>query len=453
MGVSESFRPQLHFSPDIGWMNDPNGLIRVDGIHHLFFQHNPDSTLHGPMHWGHATSTDLVRWQERPIALFPSDLGMCFSGSAVETSGGQIKLLFTGQRLTPDGKDLQTQCLVHADRAVERFALETGNPVLDNPDLEVFRDPKVIWHAPTQRWIMLVTHGQCIGFYGSSDLVRWTYLSSFGEAEGRHGSGPWECPDLVMLAGVDGASYWALVVGIADDAYAHGSGTQYFVGRFDGVRFTNLNPPTTELWLDHGRDYYAAQSFFGIDREAPTTIAWASNWDYARQTPTRAFRGVMSLPRELRLVKTPDGLRIAQRVPEAVQRRFVELAQGQEPDRSSGTYVFETTANLAIGQELTIALFGEGEAQFVVNRSGPDRGRIRTVRRGLDWLDHFAHDYWVDLPWPPAGGLDLKVYVDRGVVELSAASGLVWITNLFYPQHPEGAVVITTRQATALEQA
>ena len=144
-------------------MNDPNGMIRVDGVYHLFFQHDPDSTVQGPMHWGHAKSTDLVNWEELPVALYPTALGTCFSGSAIETADGALKLFYTAHQ-RPDGRDFQTQCLVHADRALTTFTSEPANPVVKNPGLECFRDPKVIWHATTARWIMAVTLGQSIGF-------------------------------------------------------------------------------------------------------------------------------------------------------------------------------------------------------------------------------------------------------------------------------------------------
>lgn len=430
--MTEKFRPNLHFSPRAGWMNDPNGMIRVDGTWHLFFQYDPDSTVHGPMHWGHATSTDLADWAEQPVALYPTPLGTCFSGSAIETAKGEIKLFYTAHSRTPAGEDHQVQCLVHADRAMGRFEADPANPVVANPGLTAFRDPKVIWHAPTGRWIMLVTEGQSIGFYGSDDLERWTHLSSFGQAHGRHSPGPWECPDMVPLAAPDGRTVWVLIVGLNPGGYAPGSGTQYFIGWFDGTHFTNDNPPATELWLDYGRDYYAAQTFFERDGHGPpTAIAWASNWLYARQTPTQAFRGVMSLPRELRLVATPDGLRVAARVPPAVQQAFAAARPG--------TGRIALTADLAVGEERAITLFGERRPHFIVRRDTGARGSIRTLRGEMAGLDQFGHDYAVPLPWPAGGALDIVLFLDRGLAELSAADGLVWITNLFYPANPDAA--------------
>ncbi|WP_163266303.1 glycoside hydrolase family 32 protein [Chelativorans alearense] len=429
--MTEKYRPNLHFSPCAGWMNDPNGLIRVDGVWHLFFQHDPNSISHGPMHWGHASSTDLVHWAEQPVALHPTELGTCYSGSAVEAADGEIKLFYTAHSHTPEGEDHQVQCLVHADRSLRSYAVEPANPVVANPGLVVFRDPKVIWHEPTGRWVMLIAEGQSIGFYGSTDLKSWTYLSSFGDGHGRHGCGPWECPDLVPLTAPNGDTVWVLLVGLNTGSYAPGSGTQYFLGQFDGMAFGNANLPETELWLDYGRDYYAAQTFFergGTDK--PTVMAWASNWLYARQTPTEAFRGIMSLPRELRLVESPDGLRVAAHAPLAARQAF-----GATDRRGTGR--FDHIVTLTVGEELTITLFGEDQPHFIVRRTTIRRGALRTMRAAVPGMDQFAHDYAVDFAWPERGALDITVFIDRGLVELGAADGLVWITNLFFPADPE----------------
>jgi fructan beta-fructosidase len=437
--MTEKFRPNLHFSPRRGWMNDPNGMIRVDGVWHLFYQHDPDSTVHGPMHWGHATSTDLVHWNEQPVALYPDALGTCFSGSAIETDEG-VKLFYTAHSRTADGQDYQVQCLVHADDGLSRFVGDAANPVVPNPGLTAFRDPKVIWHQASGKWIMLVTEGQRVGFYGSTDLRDWTYLSSFGEAHGRHSEGPWECPDMVPLIAPNGETAWVLIIGLNPGGYALGSGTQYFLGQFDGMHFTNANPPETELWLDYGRDYYAAQTFFERGgTETPIAIAWASNWLYARQTGTTAFRGVMSLPRELRLVDTPDGLRVAARAPSSALAGF-------DTRTLVGTSRVSRVTDLAPGEQLAIHLFGEGQPQFIVRRESLERGSIRTIRQDVDGMDGFGHDYAVDLPWPPNGKLDLTLFIDRGLVELSAADGLVWVTNLFFPADLEAPAVIRSME-------
>jgi len=437
----EPYRPALHFSPRSGWMNDPNGLIQVDGIWHIFYQHEPHSTVHGPMHWGHASSPDLTTWIEHPIALHPDALGTCFSGSAIETPSGEVKLFYTAHRTRPDGSDFQVQCLVHADRGLTRFTPDQHNPIVGNPGLLVFRDPKVFWHAQTQRWIMVVTHGQSIGIRSSTDLVHWELESTFGAHDGQHGDGPWECPDLFPLQAPDGTTHWVLMVGIGSDSYGGGSGTQYFIGAFDGHSFVNGNRPETVLWADHGRDYYAAQSFFGAER--PTTIAWASNWQYARNVPTTAFRGVMTLPRELSLIDSQYGLRLKQKVPAAVSARFELLASGQTP--TSGTYRLRLFWNHS--GELKVNLFGSTEPHFVVSRRG-NAVHVRTMRRDTHSIAGLAHDYSMEL----AAHVDhIDIFVDNGLVELFAQDGLVCITNLHFPSNPSGVVQVEVNKLEATE--
>jgi fructan beta-fructosidase len=430
----EPYRPALHFSPRSGWMNDPNGLIQKGGTWHLFYQHEPSSTVHGPMHWGHASSPDLTTWTEHPIALYPDATGTCFSGSAIETPSGEVKLFYTAHRTQPDGSDFQTQCLVHADGELARFTPDPHNPVVGNPGLAVFRDPKVFWHAQTQRWIMVVTHGQSIGVRSSTDLVQWVLESAFGENDGQHGDGPWECPDLFPLQAPDGTTRWVLMVGIGSDSYGGGSGTQYFIGDFDGHHFVNGNPPETVLWADYGRDYYAAQSFFGARR--PTTIAWASNWQYARVVPTVAFRGAMTLPRELSLVDGQHGLRLRQSIPAAVSARFELLAPGQTPTR--GTY--RLALRLSPSSELKVSLFGSTEPHFVVSHRGK-AVHLRTLRTDAPGIPELAHDYSVELP---SDADHIDIFVDNGLVELFAADGLVCITNLHFPADPSGVVQVAS---------
>ena len=438
MSAAEPYRPTLHFSPRTGWINDPNGLIFVDGIWHAFYQYHPFSTVWGPMHWGHASSPDLVTWTEHPVALAPDALGTCFSGSAIEAPDGSIKLFYTAHSTGPDGSDHQVQCLAHADCSLTVFDRDDHNPILPNPGLTVFRDPKVFRHEESGRWIMVVTHGQSIGIYASDDLVDWRFESAFGEGHGRHSDGPWECPDLFPMTAPDGRRCWVLLVGIGGGAYAAGSGTQYFIGSFDGHEFVNANPPSVELWLDHGRDFYAAQSFFGSPGDAPIVLAWASNWLYARHTPTTAFRGALTLPRQLRLVGSGDSLRLAACVPDAVVAVFdhFDLADAPIVPRT-GTYRLSGTVRLSREGSATLALFGEAP-QFELRRSVAGDTTLRVRRPAVDGMPHFAHDYTIELG--EIREVEIDVYVDNGIVELSLSGGRVWVSNLHFPARPAGQI-------------
>lgn len=429
-------------------MNDPNGLMHIDGVWHAFYQHDPGSTLQWSMHWGHATSTDLAHWQEQAVALYPDELGTCFSGSAIETPEGEVKLFYTAhQRI--DGRDFQTQCLVHADRGLTTFTREAANPVIPNPGLEAFRDPKVFWHEGTGRWVMVLTHGQSVGIHSSGDLRDWRLESTFGEGHGRHSDGPWECPDLFPLTAPDGREHWVLVVGIGSGAYGGGSGTQYFIGAFDGKNFTNGNAPDVELWLDYGRDFYAAQSFVGTEPGQPVVLAWASNWLYARETPTRAFRGALSLPRCLRLVETDLGLRLAASVPEQVASQFDHFRLSDAPlVPRTGTYRLSGTIRLRLAHSSEIALFGESAPQIVFKRGTDGHTALWLHREPMAGLPDFGHSY--EVPIGTSQEIDLDLFVDNGIVELALNSGRVWVTNVNFPADVAGRI---TQRARAVDEA
>jgi sucrose-6-phosphate hydrolase SacC (GH32 family) len=255
---AEPFRPQFHFTPEKNWMNDPNGMVFYEGEYHLFYQYNPFGDKWGHMSWGHAVSPDMVHWKHLPLALAEEDGVMIFSGSAVvdwkNSSGfGQagkppLVAIYTGYRASDN---LQFQCIAYSNDKGRTWTKYPGNPVI-NLNSKDFRDPKVQWHEPTQRWIMTVSLSveHKVRFYGSTNLKEWTLLSEFGPAGAT--SGVWECPDLFELR-VEGTNEkrWVLVVNIGSGSVAGGSGGQYFVGQFDGTRFVaeqdSILQPTPEF--------------------------------------------------------------------------------------------------------------------------------------------------------------------------------------------------------------
>lgn len=443
------WRPKLHFTAKHGFINDPNGLIFIDGRHHAFYQHNPHDSVHGPMHWGHAVSDDLVHWQELPIALYPDALGQCFSGSAVATPDDEVALLYTAH-LENDGEEpLQTQCLVYANRALTHFRSAPNNPVLANPGLiKDFRDPKVFWHAPSEAWIMLITHGRHVGIYRSSDLLDWTLASEFGHTSGAPGEDLWECPDLVEVPVAGGGTRWTFIVGVWAGAPGGGSGTQYFPGEFDGYLFQPDGQDTDVHWFDHGRDCYAAQSFAGRDTLAPRVIAWFSNWQYANHTPTSGFRGSFTLPRDLYLTDTPAGYKLKQCIPDTVRDAFLLL----ENDGIPPVAVFRISRRVLLepAQCIEIHLFGDTTPQFIIERSS----------NGHHWLLHLYRDAVlgngktltsfnsasiIELSVPTDENLELELFVDHGLIELFIGGGLDVATMCFYPENPAGKVSVVQR--------
>lgn len=246
----EKYRPQVHFTPEQRWMNDPNGMFYYQGEYHLFYQHNPAASVWGPMHWGHAISKDLLHWEHQPIALYPDHLGTIFSGSAVvdheNTSGlgtqenPPIVAIYTYHDPVGEKKgriDFQTQGLAYSLDKGRSWIKHPANPVLANPGIKDFRDPKVVWHEQSKKWIMVLAQADHVGFYSSENLIDWSFESNFGKDWGSH-VGVWECPDLILLP-IEGSDQhkYVLIVSVITGGPNGGSATQYFVGDFDGKTF------------------------------------------------------------------------------------------------------------------------------------------------------------------------------------------------------------------------
>jgi len=260
--LTEPHRPTFHFTPPSKWMNDPNGMFFYEGEYHLFYQYYPEGTTWGPMHWGHAVTKDLVTWEHLPIALYPDSLGYIFSGSAVvdhqNTSGfgidGEppIVALYTYHDMEKEQAgaiDYQSQALAYSNDRGRTWVKYEGNPVLPNLGIRDFRDPKVIWDADSKQWVMVLAAWDEVQLFGSPNLKEWNALSSFGKTYGSH-AGVWECPDLFpMIVEETGEKKWVLLLSINPGSPNGGSGTQYYVGDFDGTQFI-LDP--------------AYESFFGM---------------------------------------------------------------------------------------------------------------------------------------------------------------------------------------------
>ncbi|MGZ3845099.1 MAG: glycoside hydrolase family 32 protein, partial [Flavisolibacter sp.] len=253
--ANDPYRPQIHFTPLEHWMNDPNGLVYYKGVYHLFYQYYPGATVWGPMHWGHATSTDLFHWKHQPVALYPDSLGYIFSGSAIvdykNTSGfgkgGKIPLVAMFTHHDPKGEkegktNFQNQSLAYSLDEGRTWTKYSGNPVLKNPGIKDFRDPKVSWNPVANKWILTLAVLDHINFYSSPNLKNWTKESEFGRDLGAHG-GVWECPDLFSLD-YNGEKKWVLIVNLNPGGPNKGSATQYFIGDFDGHSFTPFDKET-----------------------------------------------------------------------------------------------------------------------------------------------------------------------------------------------------------------
>ncbi len=310
---SDRSRPAVHLTPPSGWLSDPNGLVQAGGTFHACYQHHPHDLTWGPMHWGHATSTDLLTWTHQPIALAPGPHADAWSGSAVvdheDSAGcgpGAIVVLHTAA-----GPGGQVQCLASSTDGV-RFVPDPGGPVLVG-NVADFRDPKVLRFDAGRAswWVLVLSAGDELRLYRSDDLRRWSETSRFRPDTAP--TGVLETPDLFPLAGPDSTEHWVLTWGVIEGAPAGGSGTCALVGSFDGATFTP-DPDATVAWVDHGADCYAAQSWSDVADGRRIWAAWLSNWSHADRFPATTWRGQLTIPRELSLAPDGDGaLRLAQR--------------------------------------------------------------------------------------------------------------------------------------------
>lgn len=337
------YRPHFHHTPNNNWMNDPNGLFYADGVYHLYFQHWPYGNLWGPMHWGHATSKDLISWEEQPIALYPDRFGYIFSGSAVydvnNTSGfgkdGKIPAIavFTYHDPTKAkaGKtDVESQGIAYSlDNGLTWTKYDEGNPVIKNPGIRDFRDPKVTWDWVHNKWIMILAAKDRAHLYASDNLKEWKFLSEFKDSVSKHGV--WECPDFFPLT-VKGTNEtkWVLLQSYNPGGANGGSGTQYFIGDFDGTNFT-LDKTFEQrlikekgIWLDYGHDNYASVTWGNTpgEREKKYLTGWMINLDYGFDTPTTVWRGTNTVVRETELVKDKQGYRL-NTLPAAALKKYI----------------------------------------------------------------------------------------------------------------------------------
>nr|WEI57524.1 putative GH32 family protein [Pogonognathellus flavescens]WEI57527.1 putative GH32 family protein [Pogonognathellus flavescens] len=478
--LNDRYRPQFHFSQAANWINDPNGMVYYKGEYHLFYQYHPYSTVWGPMHWGHAVSSDLVHWEELPIALYPDELGQIFSGSAVvdsrNTSGLQqsvdedvIVAIFTHEGGS------QVQSLAYSNDRGRNFQKFVRNPVLPNPPGVIdFRDPKVI--DINGKWVMALAVGNKISFYGCEDLISWSPMSEFGAdpPQGGHG-GVWECPDLFPLE-FDGQTVWVLLVSINPGGPNLGSVTQYFLGDFDGLTFRSFYPGEEPvLWMDWGPDNYAGVTFSNEPNNKRILMGWMQNWIYSADIPTAAWRGQMTIPRELVIKMVEGRLRLAS-VP------VPEMSLLRNPDEiysppnigviSSGSILVLTSGmpftNHLLELDLTLqfdgfAAFGvcfyNGVAQelcFGYEHANSQFFLDRSRSGNVNFHPDFSRRA-IAARESRSRTITFKVFLDDSSIEIFADGGTTVMTALFYPDQPftvahihhyEGESVLEIQSAT-----
>ena len=452
MANREKYRPLYHHTPAYGWMNDPNGMFYKDGVWHLYFQHNPYGSTWGNLSWGHSTSTDLVHWQYEGDPVMPDAWGLIFSGSSVvdtdNTAGfgpGAIVAFYTSAKSTPWG-DAQMQSIAYSTDGGKTFTKYAGNPILTSTERD-FRDPKVFWYAPGKHWVMMLAVGQQMQIFSSKNLKEWKHESDFGLKQGAHG-GVWECPDLVELP-VEGTKEkrWVLICNLNPGGPFGGSATQYFVGTFDGKKFTNQYPTKTK-WMDYGKDHYATVTFSNAPDGRCVALGWMSNWQYAAVVPTKQYRSANTIARDLTLYRQGGDL-LLKSAPskeiEAARKDMKSLKKFNVSDAYSidnllddnnGAYEIEMEIRNNGAEKIVFTLLnGKGESvkmyydtalrQFVMDRS-------------VSGETAFSRDFpaMTVAPVPETGDFTLRLFVDRSSIEAFGDGGKFVMTNIVFPSEP-----------------
>ena len=429
---TEKHRPIYHQTPKWGWMNDPNGMFYKDGVWHLYFQYNPYGSKWENMSWGHSTSTDLVNWHHEPLALFGDGLGTIFSGSCVldknNTAGyGDSTVVAFYTSAGPS----QTQSMAYSTDGGKTFTKYENNPIITSPSRD-FRDPHVFWNEEAGFWNMILAAGQEMQIFSSSNLKDWKYESSFGEGYGNHG-GVWECPDLMKMkvAGTD-KEKWMLICNINPGGPFGGSATQYFIGEFDGHKFTCEDEPSETKWMDYGKDHYATVTFSNAPEGRNVAIAWMSNWQYANQVPTKQYRSANSIARDLGLFEYNG-------------ETYCSVRPAKEMDAVRGARLSAPTEAC----EIVVTL--KGDAQITLRNAKGERV-VMTYDDEEETFDmdrrrsgnvSFSDAFPVATSSPTYGKVrQLRIFVDRCSVEAFDGDGKMCMTNLVFPTVPYDRLTI-----------
>ena len=429
----ERFRPVYHHTPVYGWMNDPNGMFYKDGVWHLYYQWNPYGSQWENMHWGHSTSRDLIHWQAEPMALEPDWLGAIFSGSCV-TRGDEVVAMYT------TAGHHQTQSIAYSNDGGRTFQKFSGNPVL-TADVPDFRDPRPFWNEDIKAWNLILAVGQEMRIYSSQNLTDWTYESAFGSEYGNHG-GVWECPDLFEIKDETlNIKKWVLICNINPGGPFGGSATQYFVGQFDGHKFTCESMPKVTKWMDYGKDHYATVSFYNAPENRHVVLAWMSNWQYANQVPTKQYRSGNSIPRDLGLFNFGEETYVS--VVPSKEMLAMRGAKVRKP-----TEACEIVVDMKNQAEIVLSNSKGEEVVMVYDGQRQSFSMDRTKSGDVSFSEAFACTSIA----PTYGHIkQLRLFIDRCSIEAFDAEGKMAMTNLVFPSEPYNNIKVKGGKATIYE--
>ena len=424
----EKFRSIYHHTPIYGWMNDPNGMFYKDGVWHLYYQYNPYGSQWENMTWAHSTSTDLIHWKNHGEVIQPDALGTIFSGSSVvdkENTAGFGKDAVVAFYTSAGAA--QTQSIAYSTDNGETFKKYVNNPILTS-DVPDFRDPNVFWNEEVKQWNLILAAGQQMNIYSSKNLKDWKYESSFGEGYGNHG-GVWECPDLLKMG-----DKWVLICNINPGGPFGGSATQYFVGSFDGHKFTCESKPEVTKWMDYGKDHYATVSFSNAPDGRIVVLPWMSNWQYANQVPTQQFRSANGLPRDLGLYSYNGEDYVSVKPSPEVFAAFEKKPSGHlQPAAYIEVTNIKSNASIVLsndkGERVTMVYDGKN-ATFSMDRT--ESG-----------VTDFHSDFKAKTVAPTNGIIkSMQIFIDRCSIEAFDTEGKVAMTNLVFSSKPYDKIIV-----------
>lgn len=475
------YRPNFHFTPKANWMNDPNGMFYLNGKYHLYFQYYPEGNVWGPMHWGHATSIDLVTWEEQPIAIYPDSLGYIYSGSCIvdfnNTASFRDSLTIPVIAIYTNGvedekEQPQRQSIAFSNDEGMTWTKYENNPIIDE-NLLAFRDPKVFWHQDSSSWIMSVAtttdnegiRPDHIRFYSSPDLKSWNYVGEFGHDIGSQ-DGKWECPDLFpVLVEETNEVKWVLLASINPGGTNGGSSTQYFIGDFDGKTFVLDSIFAKQLainkaiWLDFGRDNYAGVTWSNIPESdgRKLFIGWMSNWDYAQVVPTTTWRSAMTIPRELKLKRVDGEYILFSRPIKELDKYKNTLLEKENLTIEKEFILVDKTidVNKSI-VEIELSELKEDTYTFILSNSEGD-----VLEFGINNVEHY---YFVDRTQSgniqfsekfadkiskakfenQLKNVSIQMLIDKTSIELFYNLGEIVMTEIFFPNQPMETLKLVT---------
>lgn len=423
----EKFRSIYHHTPIYGWMNDPNGMFYKDGVWHLYYQYNPYGSQWENMTWAHSTSTDLIHWKNHGEVIQPDALGTIFSGSSVvdkENTAGFGKDAVVAFYTSAGAA--QTQSIAYSMDNGETFKKYVNNPILTS-DVPDFRDPNVFWNEEVKQWNLILAAGQQMNIYSSKNLKDWKFESSFGEGYGNHG-GVWECPDLLKMG-----DKWVLICNINPGGPFGGSATQYFVGSFDGHKFTCESKPEVTKWMDYGKDHYATVSFSNAPDGRIVVLPWMSNWQYANQVPTQQFRSANGLPRELSLFTYEGEDYVCVKPSPEVFAAFE-----QKPTGSLQSAAYLEVTNIKSNASIVLSNDKDEKVTMVYD----EKTKTFSMDRTESGLTDFNNDFKAKTTAPTYGIIKkLQIFVDNSSIEAFDADGKMSMTNLVFPNKPYNKIL------------